>query len=315
MMLATHRQLDTHPTIVGPSRQWNDALQKAARVAATSTTVLVTGESGTGKEVLARFIHRASGRSQGPFAALNCAALPEQLLESELFGYERGAFTSADRAKPGHLELAFGGVLFLDEVGEMSLSAQAKLLRVLQEREFLRLGGTRTLQANIRVIAATNRDLRDAIEHKTFREDLFYRLDVFEIRIAPLRERPDDILPLAEAFLVDLARQTGGRPASLTTGAREALVRYPWPGNVRELRNTLERAVILCDRDEIDSGHLVLQSPRSQCQETTDLVSIERDLIAKILRQEHWNKARAARLLGITRTQLYCRLQKYGLTP
>src|SRR5580704_3558645 len=192
MMLATHRQLDTHPTIVGPSLQWNDALQKAARVAASSATVLVTGESGTGKEVLARFIHRASGRSQGPFAALNCAALPEQLFESELFGYERGAFTSADRAKPGHLELAFGGVLFLDEVGEMSLSAQAKLLRVLQEREFLRLGGTRTLQANIRVIAATNRDLRDAIDQKTFREDLFYRLDVFEIRIAPLRERPDD---------------------------------------------------------------------------------------------------------------------------
>ena len=315
MMLATHRQLDTHPTIVGPSLQWNDALKKAARVAATSATVLVTGESGTGKEVLARFIHRASGRSQGPFAALNCAALPEQLLESELFGYERGAFTSADRAKPGHLELAFGGVLFLDEVGEMSMSGQAKLLRVLQEREFLRLGGTRTLQANIRVIAATNRDLRNAIDQKTFREDLFYRLNVFEIRIAPLRERRDDILPLAEAFLVDFARQAGGQPATLTTGAREALVQHPWPGNVRELRNTLERAAILCDGGEIDSEHLALHSARSQCQDTTDLASIERDLIAKILRQEHWNKARAARLLGISRTQLYYRLRKYGLQP
>ena len=314
-MIATHRPCDAHPIIVGPSLQWNDALQKAARVAPTSATVLVTGESGTGKEVLARFIHRASGRSQGPFAALNCAALPEQLLESELFGYERGAFTSADRAKPGHLELAFGGVLFLDEVGEMSLSAQAKLLRVLQEREFLRLGGTRTLQANIRVIAATNRDLRDAIEQKTFREDLFYRLHVFEIRIAPLRERPDDILPLAEAFLIDIARQTTGRPANLTTDARTALVRYPWPGNVRELRNTLERAAILCDGDEIDSEHLVLQSARAHCPETTDLASIERELIARMLRQERWNKARAARLLGITRTQLYYRVRKYDLKP
>jgi Nif-specific regulatory protein len=312
-MLVMHNLLDTHPPIVGHSPQWNDALQKAARVAAWATTVLVTGESGTGKEVLARFIHHGSARSRGPFAALNCAALPEQLLESELFGYERGAFTGADRAKPGQLELASGGVLFLDEVGEMSLSAQAKFLRVLQEREFQRLGGTRTVKANIRVVAATNRDLVDAIERKAFREDLFYRLNVFEIRIAPLRERPDDILPLAEAFLIELGRSSGVRPAMLTANARDALLRYSWPGNVRELRNALERAAILCEGDVIDSAHLALRSARPTRRESTDLMSVERDLIAKIMNQERWNKSQAARLLGITRKQLYYRLRKHRL--
>jgi Nif-specific regulatory protein len=312
-MLLNHIPVDTHPALVGPSAQWNHALQKAARVATTATTVLVTGESGTGKEVLARFIHRASARSQGPFAALNCAALPEQLLESELFGYERGAFTGADRAKPGQLELASGGVLFLDEVGDMSLLAQAKFLRVLQEREFQRLGGTRTIKANIRVIAATNRDLPDAIERKAFREDLFYRLNVFEIRIAPLRERLADILPLAEAFLVELGRSSAVRPAILTTDARDALLRHSWPGNVRELHNALERAAVLCEGNVIDSTHLALQSARPPCRGGTDLMSVERDLIVKIMSQERWNKSKAARLLGITRTQLYYRLRKHQL--
>ena len=179
----------THPRVVGESVEWREVLRKATQVATTDTTVLITGESGTGKEVVARFIHAASARKSGPFVALNCAALPEQLLESELFGYERGAFTSAQQAKPGQVELASGGVLFLDEVSEMSLSAQAKFLRVLQEREFQRLGGTRLLKANIRVIAATNRDLRKAVERGDFREDLFYRLGVFDIQIPPLRER------------------------------------------------------------------------------------------------------------------------------
>jgi transcriptional regulator with PAS, ATPase and Fis domain len=311
-MLLKYIPVDTYPSMVGPSAKWNEALQKAARVATTATTVLVTGESGTGKEVLARFIHRASARSQGPFAALNCAALPEQLLESELFGYERGAFTGADRGKPGQLELASGGVLFLDEVGEMSLLAQAKFLRVLQEREFQRLGGTRTVKANIRVIAATNRDLPDAIERKAFREDLFYRLHVFEIRIAPLRERPDDILPLAEAFLVELGGSSAVPPV-LTTDAREALLSYSWPGNVRELHNALERAAVLCEGDVIDSTHLDLQSARPPCREMTDLMSVERALIAKIMSQERWNKSKAARLLGISRTQLYYRLRKHSL--
>jgi transcriptional regulator with PAS, ATPase and Fis domain len=276
--------------------------------------VLVTGESGTGKEVVARFIHRASPRSKGPFVALNCAALPEQLLESELFGYERGAFTSADHTKPGRIELASNGVLFLDEVSEMSLSAQAKFLRVLQEREFQRLGGTRMLKANIRVVAATNRDLRDAIERGTFREDLFYRLQVFEIRIAPLRERHDDILPLAEAFLPEIARSSGAQPARLTPGAQQALLAHSWPGNVRELRNALERGAILCEGDLIDSEHLVLQGARRSCEPSmTDLGTVEREMIANIMRLERWNKAKSARRLGISRTQLYYRLRKYGL--
>src|SRR4030095_10084630 len=236
----------THRRIVGVSAEWRAVLTEATRVAQTDTTVLVTGESGTGKEVIARYIHGASARHEGPFVALNCAALPEQLLESELFGYERGAFTSAQQPKPGQIELAAGGVLFLDEGSEMSLPAQAKFLRVLQEREFQRLGGTRTLKANIRVIAASNRDLQQAVASGAFREDLFYRLQVFDIAIAPLRERADDILPLSEAILEELGRSFGRPPASLTRDAREALVRYDWPGNIRELRNALESAEIRC---------------------------------------------------------------------
>ena len=248
----------SHGRVVGESVEWREVLRKGTQVAATQTTVLITGESGTGKEVVARFIHAASARRSGPFLALNCAALPEQLLESELFGYERGAFTSAHQAKPGQVELASGGVLFLDEVSEMSLSAQAKFLRVLQEREFQRLGGTRLLKANIRVIAATNRDLRKAVERGDFREDLFYRLGVFDIRIPPLRERPNDIVPLSETFLQEIGRSFGRPAAGLTREARQALLQYHWPGNVRELRNVLERAAILCDGTFIDTDHLTL---------------------------------------------------------
>jgi transcriptional regulator with GAF, ATPase, and Fis domain len=300
--------------IVGPSAAWREVLADATRVAKTDTTVLVTGESGTGKEVVARFIHRASARSEGPFVALNCAALPEQLLESELFGYERGAFTSAQQAKPGLIELASGGVLFLDEVSEMSLPAQAKFLRVLQEREFQRLGGTRTLKANIRVIAATNRDLRKAVASGAFREDLFYRLQVFDIAIAPLRERADDILPLSEAILEELGRSFGRPPASLTRDAREALVRYDWPGNIRELRNALERAAIRCDGSIINATHLALQSaakPRGGM--ASDLRSLERDTIIRVLEECEWNKAQAAKRMGLTRTQLYGRMHKYTI--
>jgi transcriptional regulator with PAS, ATPase and Fis domain len=289
-------------------------LRKATQVAKTDTTVLLTGESGTGKEVVARFIHAASARKSGPFVALNCAALPEQLLESELFGYERGAFTSAQQAKPGQVELASGGVLFLDEVSEMSLSAQAKFLRVLQEREFQRLGGTRLLKANIRVIAATNRDLRKAVERGDFREDLFYRLGVFDIPIPPLRERLSDIVPMSEAFLQDIGRSFGRPPAGLTREARQALLQYDWPGNVRELRNVLERAAILCEGALIDATHLTLQSgARPHRNDTTDLKVVERSTISKVLHECRGNKTKAARRLGLSRTQLHLRVRKYRL--
>jgi Nif-specific regulatory protein len=203
-VLALTDELETtrpYRRVVGESKQWKDVLTQAAKVAPTETTVLLTGESGTGKEVVARFIHRGSPRADGPFVALNCAALPETLLESELFGHEKGAFTGATAARPGRIEQAAGGGLFLDEVGEMSPSVQAKLLRVLQEREYQRLGGTRPMKADVRVIAATNRNLEAALARGEFRDDLYYRLRVFEIHLSPLRERPEDILPLAAAFL------------------------------------------------------------------------------------------------------------------
>jgi transcriptional regulator with PAS, ATPase and Fis domain len=303
-----------HSRVVGESVEWREVLRKATQVAATDTTVLITGESGTGKEVVARFIHTSSARKSGPFVALNCAALPEQLLESELFGYERGAFTSAQQAKPGQVEMASGGVLFLDEVSEMSLSAQAKFLRVLQEREFQRLGGTRLLKANIRVVAATNRNLRKAVERGDFREDLFYRLGVFDIQIPPLRERRVDIVPLSETFLQEIGRSFGRPPAGLTRDARQALLQYDWPGNVRELRNVLERAAILCEGAVIDTTHLALESGATSARnDTTDLSVVERTTIAKVLQECRGNKTRSARRLGLTRTQLHLRIRKYGL--
>jgi transcriptional regulator with GAF, ATPase, and Fis domain len=299
--------------MVGRSDAWQRVLAKALRVAATETTVFLQGESGTGKEVVARFIHQASPRKDGPFVAINCAALPEQLLESELFGYERGAFTGAQQSKPGQIELAAKGVLFLDEVSEMSPAAQAKFLRFLQEREFQRLGGTRTQKANVRVIAASNRDLRQAVERGTFREDLFYRLQVFDIPLPPLRERISDVPLLADRFLEELGQSMGGSPAKLGEEARDALMAYSWPGNVRELRNVLERAAILSDEGIIERRHLSLQAKTTAPASPNDLSAIERQTIENVLRQTDGNKSKAARRLGLTRTQLYVRLRRYGL--
>jgi transcriptional regulator with PAS, ATPase and Fis domain len=306
---------------VGESEAWKSVLKQATRVASTETTVLLTGESGTGKEVVARLIHRASPRARGPLIAVNCAALPEQLLESELFGYERGAFSGALTAKPGRIEQAARGVLFLDEVGEMSMSLQAKLLRVLQEREFQRLGGTRTLKADVRVIAATNRDLQAAMRRNEFREDLYYRLRVFEISLPPLRQRRDDILLLAEDFLAQFERTLGHRTAGLSREAREVLLAYEWPGNIRELRNALERAVILCDGGLITNEQLHLGSaetpaeagPEAAFSGGVNVEAHEKRLIEEALKRARNNKSKAARLLGLSRTQLYARLQKYGL--
>jgi transcriptional regulator with GAF, ATPase, and Fis domain len=299
---------------VGESAAWRSALTKAALVASTDTTVFLQGESGTGKEVLARFIHRASPRRGGPFVAINCAALPDQLLESEMFGYERGAFTDAHQAKAGQVELASSGVLFLDEVGEMSLPAQAKLLRFLQEREFRRLGGTRLVKANVRVVAASNRDLLQAVQAREFREDLFYRLRVFDILLPPLRERASDIPLLAEAFFRDFGRAIGGRaPVRLTPEATDRLMGHPWPGNVRELHNALERAAVVCDGGCILPDDLSLGTAIVRHDPGTDIAAAARQTIEQVLQETDGNKAKAARRLGLTRTQLYGRLRKYGL--
>jgi transcriptional regulator with GAF, ATPase, and Fis domain len=322
--------------VVGESVEWRQVLTQATQVAATETTVLLLGESGTGKEVVARFIHRASPRNAGPFIALNCAALPEQLLEAELFGYERGAYTGAVQSKPGQLELAAGGTLFLDEVGEMSPSAQAKFLRVLQEREFQRLGGTRVLRTDARIVAATNRDLPKAITNGQFREDLYYRLNVFAIKLPALRNRRDDILPLSEAFLKEIGRGLGRPAGGISREARQQLVDYHWPGNVRELRNILERASILCDGGLIASEHLAISAPvpppvsSVQLKEAVataavgatsapampssagDLQSMERVMIEQALEAARFNKSKAAKALGLTRHQLYIRMRKYG---
>jgi transcriptional regulator with PAS, ATPase and Fis domain len=297
---------------VGISDAWLDVIKRATQVAATEATTCLQGESGTGKEVIARFIHQRSPRWRGPFVAINCAALPEQLLESELFGFERGAFTGAQQSKPGQIELAAGGVLFLDEVTEMTRAAQAKFLRVLQEREFLRLGGTRPVRVNVRVIAATNRNLDDAVARGEFRADLYYRLNVFDIRIPPLRERPDDILPLSAGFL----REFAGATAELTPEAMVALRRHEWPGNVRELRNVLERALIMCDGRFIDAEHLCFRVREHSAPApvtSTDLSALERQAIERAMRDVGGNKVKAAKQLGISRTQLYGRLRRFGL--
>jgi len=299
---------------IGTSPGWRDVAKRARQVALTDTTTCLHGESGTGKEVVARLIHRLSPRRRGPFVAINCAALPEQLVESELFGFERGAFTGADRLKAGQIEMANGGVLFLDEISEMPLLAQAKFLRVLQEREFLRLGGTRPITADVRVIAATNRDLSAAVAAREFREDLFYRVNVFDIRLPPLRERREDLLLLTEHFLNECAHAAGRAPAALTAEAKGALLAYRWPGNVRELRNVLERATILCEGEWIDVQHLPSSVLTNAVPPNTEeLGAIERRAIERAMLDVGGNKAMAARKLGISRTQLYVRLRKYGL--
>ena len=321
---------------VGASKGWRDVLRQATQVAGAETTVLLSGESGTGKEVVAHLIHRGSRRAEGPFVALNCAALPEALLESELFGYEKGAFTGAVSARAGRLEQAAGGTLFLDEVGEMSPAVQAKVLRVLQEREFQRLGGTRMLKADVRVIAATNRDLQIAMTKGAFREDLYYRLHVFAIHLPPLRERPEDILPLLEHFVEELGPVVLGRPAAgISRDARAHFLAYSWPGNVRELRNAVERALILCEGGLINPEHLPWYAKSANRApalspaapdplaaqpmvenfpaQGVDLEAMERTLVEGALKQAGQNRSKAAKLLGLSRSKLYSRMERFGL--
>ena len=322
------RELQDRGRVVGASPSWRETLISVGRVAPSETTVLITGESGTGKEVVSKLIHQSSPRTEKPFVAINCAALPETLLESELFGHEKGAFTGAIATKIGRIEQAAGGTLFLDEIAEMSPILQAKFLRVLEEREFQRVGGTRTLKADVRVIAATNRDLQSSIERQTFREDLYYRLNVFPIHIAPLRNRLEDILPLAEAFLEDLGRTMGRRAAGISRDAREWLIAHPWPGNVRELKNAIERAILMCDGGLITHDHFPAAPVRVPTETPAgfstngveapstngmNLDHVERDLVERALSQARGNKSKAARLLGLSRAQLYWRLEKHGI--
>jgi Nif-specific regulatory protein len=311
--------------IMGRSPVLGEALTRAAQVARTETTVLITGESGTGKELVARAIHYGSPRADGPFVAVNCAALPDTLLESELFGHERGAFTGADRQKPGRFELAAHGTLFLDEIGELSPGVQVKLLRVLQEREFQRVGGTATLKADVRLIAATNRDLMAEIAAGRFRSDLFYRLGVFNVHLPPLRERGDDVLLLADAFIRALAARMGKGDVTLSRDARELLCRHPWPGNIRELQNAIERGLISCEGSLITAAHLAVAAPPSasalprqpepapSAASSVDLDELERKAILQALERTHGHKARAAKLLGLTRFQLYSRLKRFDI--
>jgi transcriptional regulator with GAF, ATPase, and Fis domain len=310
--------------IVGRAPALREALDRAAKVAPTETTVLLTGESGTGKELVARAIHHASRRADGPFVAVNCAALPDTLLESELFGHERGAFTGAERQRPGRFEQAAGGTLFLDEVGELSPAVQAKLLRVLQEREFQRVGGTATLRADVRVIAATNRDLGRAVAEGRFRPDLFYRLDVFTVHLPPLRERGDDVLLLADHFVRELGARMGKGEPGLSRDARDALLGRPWPGNIRELANAVERALIVSDGGLITPVQLGLGDPAAGAARAAprsdggtampaSLPEWERQMVRDALARAKGNKSRAARVLGLTRSQLYTRMKRFGL--
>ncbi|MDP2991755.1 MAG: nif-specific transcriptional activator NifA [Deltaproteobacteria bacterium] len=319
-----HRLTDKYSIshIVGNSSRMKEVYEMISRVAESNATVLIRGESGTGKELVANALHYNSRRAHKPFIKVNCSALPETLIESELFGHEKGAFTGAIHQKKGRFELAEGGSIFLDEVGELSQNIQVKLLRVIQEHEFERLGGTQTIHCDVRIIAATNKDLEEALNRGTFREDLYYRLNVFPIHIPPLRERRTDILLLAEHFLERFCRENNKTIRRISTPAIDMLMQYHWPGNVRELGNCIERAVLLCNESALRSIHLppTLQTAEesgSMPSKSLDSVlrNVEKEIIIDALKSTRGNIAVAARLLGTTERILGLRIKKYGFTP
>ncbi len=314
-----HERYD-FPNIVGTSSEINDVYEQVSRVARTGTTVLIRGESGTGKELIAHAIHYNSPRAKQPFVKVNCAALPETLIESELFGYEKGAFTGAQSRKLGRFELADGGTLFLDEIGELDPGTQVKLLRALQQREFERLGGVETIKVNVRLIVATNKDLEQAMSEGLFRQDLYYRLNVFIIFMPPLRERKADIALLADHFLEKYSSRQGQNIKRISTPTIDMLMSYHWPGNVRELENAIERAVLLCDSHVIHGHHL---PPTLQTAEASDTVSsmslsqsvqaYEKDLLQDALKTTRGNRARASKLLDTTERIIGYKIQKYNI--
>ncbi len=299
--------------IVGKSRRIKELLSTVSRVAKTDSTVLIRGESGTGKELVARAIHTLSPRSGRNFVAVSCAALPETLLESELFGYEKGAFTGADRRKEGRFEMANEGTLFLDEIGDITVGMQIKLLRAIESQQFERLGGKDTLKVNVRIITATNQDLEENIKAGKFREDLYFRLNVISILVPPLRERKEDIIPLVEHFIEKSNRKCGRGTKGITPQAKDLILSYHWPGNVRELENVIERAVVLSRGEVIDREDLGWMS-FSQTESPTDsLKDLEKSHISKILRENNWNIGKSAEILGVHRNTLRAKIEEYGL--
>ena len=314
---ATTAKSHTFDTIVGKSTAISEVIRQAKKVAATDVTVLINGETGTGKEVFAQAIHNASHRSSEAFLALNCSAFSRELLESELFGYKAGAFTGAVKDKKGLLEEANHGTVFLDEMGEMALELQSKLLRVLETGEFVKVGDTKTTHVDVRILSATNRNLKEEIANGRFREDLYFRLSVFRLELPPLRQRKEDILPLAQHFIEQYARQIGCPAPVMSSESKNLFLSYPWPGNVREMMNAVEHALIVCE-SEITNHDLPIDmlsgDTSTVADDSLDLKSVERNHIIKVLRHTHGNKTETARLLKIGLTTLYRKIEEYGIT-
>jgi two-component system nitrogen regulation response regulator NtrX len=331
---ALRKQIQKHRTLVGNSSGMKHIQDLVKRVAPTTGSVLITGENGTGKELIAHSIHALSPRYAKPFVEINCAAIPEELIESELFGHEKGSFTGATQLKRGKFDLAHGGTLFLDEIGDMSVKTQAKVLRILQEQKFERVGGTQTISVDVRIVAATNKDLKQEITRGNFREDLFYRLNVIPFHIPPLRERIDDIQLLAEHFLREFAVTHGKKPRTLSQDGLQVLLRYSWPGNVRELKNLIERLVILTS--DAENGKPITASlllshleedamtPRGEARAVPASVTtaknlrdarsdFEKDFILQTLKDNDWNVSKAASVLGIERSHLHKKMKSYGI--